>query len=180
MSPNSHSNNIITICLHKYFWECSQSQLAQCQTYRSSMVLSVSSYKPPGVALAWLVKLDFYRKMTCCIPLKVCSGTRIILCSQGIWCSGVKIGPGASFAGRINLIQKLRCHHVAQMCHHRWFWIPYFGLCHSRANLQSKHAYTMARSIFQSSEIRGLNIPHFHTSSRFLGVATVWSNYISI
>ncbi len=47
------------------------------------------------------------------IPLKVCRGTRILLCSQGFWCTGVKIGPGASFANTISIIQKLRRHHVA-------------------------------------------------------------------
>ena len=52
------------------------------------------------------------------IPLKVCRETRILLCRQGFWCTGVKIGPGASFADTINLTQKLRCYHVAQMCHH--------------------------------------------------------------
>ncbi len=56
MSPTCHSNNTLAICWHEFFWECSQSQLAQCKIYRSSMGLSVSSYRSPRVAF---VKIDF-------------------------------------------------------------------------------------------------------------------------
>ncbi len=45
----------------------------------------------------------------------------------------------------INLTQKLRRHHVAHS-----------GLCHFRANLQSKHAYARVRSISQTFKIGGL------------------------
>ena len=62
MSPTCHSNNTIAISWHEFVWECSQAQLAQCQIYKSSMVLSVGSYISQRVAL---VKLDFYREMTC-------------------------------------------------------------------------------------------------------------------
>ncbi len=73
------------------------------------------------------------------IPLKVCRGTRNLLCSQDFWCTGVKIGPGASFADTINLSKKLYCHHVAQNVSPLVLW-PILD-CHFRANLQSKLAY---------------------------------------
>ncbi len=56
MSPTCHSNNTIIVCWHELFWECSQSQFAQCQIYRSSMVLSVSFCKSPRVASVRLTK----------------------------------------------------------------------------------------------------------------------------
>ncbi len=31
MSPTCHINNTIIVCWRKFFWECSQSELAQCQ-----------------------------------------------------------------------------------------------------------------------------------------------------
>ncbi len=44
MSLTCHSDKIITICWREFFWECSQSQLAQCQIHRSDCGRVSDSY----------------------------------------------------------------------------------------------------------------------------------------
>ena len=83
ISPTWHSNNTITICWCEFFWECSQSHLAQCQIYKRSMVLSASSYKTPRVPL---MDLDLSIFLECILNNMPCIYITWLRAKQGFIC----------------------------------------------------------------------------------------------